>query len=139
MKINNFFINKPILEKEKLNKKPKINFSNFLENDEENEVEHINRTGLVIQTKYNQEIEITEYESKQAYHLSKQVIEKLDEIRDNLASGNIDLDELKNICRSINYLQKKNLNQKILTIIEDIELRVEVEIAKIEQSLKLNT
>lgn len=59
------------------------------------------------------------------------LIEKLEEIRNALLLGYIDKDELINISRMVKERQVESNDQKLQEILDEIELRVEVELAKL--------
>ena len=59
------------------------------------------------------------------------LLEKLEEIRDALLCGYIDKDELIEISRMVKEKQLDTTDEKLKEIMAEIELRVEVELAKL--------
>lgn len=59
------------------------------------------------------------------------LLDKLEEIRDGLLAGYISKDELFDLSRMIKEKQFETQDEKLQEIIEEIELRVEVELAKL--------
>ena len=59
------------------------------------------------------------------------LLDKLEEIRDALLVGYISKDELINIARMVKEKQQESSDEKLQEIMAEIELRVEVELAKL--------
>lgn len=58
-------------------------------------------------------------------------IDKLEEIRDGLLVGHISKDKLIDISRMVKERQVETSDERLKSIMEEIELRVEVELAKL--------
>jgi hypothetical protein len=135
MKINNFFIPDKIQKNEKSTRKIKTSFSDFLSN-EVSEIDDVSSLEQISSIDLDMTAQRNFVEERKAYQTSKKALEKLEELRDEIANGITNLNDLVSIKESIYMVEKSNLNQPLRDVIEEIELKVEVEIAKIEQSLK---
>ena len=62
---------------------------------------------------------------------AEELIEKLEEIRDGLLSGQISKDKLIEISRMVKAQHPSSDDLRLQEILSDIELRVEVELAKL--------
>ena len=60
------------------------------------------------------------------------LIEHLDAIRHGLLLGQISKQRLSNIVKALETQREKNLDPELVQIINDIELRAKVELAKLE-------
>lgn len=61
----------------------------------------------------------------------KNLIEKLEEIRDGLLLGSISRESLINISRMVKERRYESADPRLKEIMDEIELRVEVELAKL--------
>lgn len=82
--------------------------------------------------------EITEYdvERKKLVQRGKNLLDTLEDLRRQILMGAVPLHTLQNLSRQL-ALQKQNFSDpKLIEIIEDIELRAAVELAKLEMAAK---
>ena len=68
---------------------------------------------------------------KKQFERGKTLLEKLEEIRDGLLRGYISKERLMNIAQFVREQKFEAQDQRINDIVEEIELRVEVELAKL--------
>ncbi len=68
---------------------------------------------------------------KKLVQRGKTLLEKLEEIRDGLLSGSLSVDSLINISRLVKEQKHESSDPRLSELIAEIELRVEVELAKL--------
>jgi len=68
---------------------------------------------------------------KRAFNRANDLLDGLDEIRDSLLFGSISKDRLINIAKSVRERTENCKDEKLQEILDEIELRVEVELAKL--------
>lgn len=68
---------------------------------------------------------------KKAVQRGNELLDKLDEIRHGLLMGSIPLDRLEALARLVREQKPQLADPKLAEVLSDIELRVEVELAKL--------
>jgi hypothetical protein len=112
-----------------------IEFGSLMEESETSEVAStapsggILGAGLVLPQALYSDVEVARK------HISRgnRILDNLDEIRTQLLSGELSYDGLLRLKDEIKYAPQGEYDAKLQSIIKEIELRAEVEIAKIER------
>jgi hypothetical protein len=73
---------------------------------------------------------------KQSKQYGLELLDRLDEIRDGLLVGAISKDKLIELAQSMRQQRRKSDDPQLNQIIDEIELRAEVEIAKLTRDVK---
>jgi hypothetical protein len=74
-----------------------------------------------------------EYIKKQNYDYGKDLLGDMEKMRNQMLVGNISESSLHNIKEKLNNLPLKSEDEKLMEIVEEIRVRAEVELAKIER------
>lgn len=83
-----------------------------------------------------QELHVDAKATKQALQEGHDLLDQLDKVRVGILTGCLSKESLEKIAASAETRQIENLDPKLKNILDDIHLRAQVELAKIEQSLK---
>ncbi|MBA8666668.1 flagellar assembly protein FliX [Holosporaceae bacterium 'Namur'] len=134
-----FKINKP-KELSELKKKKKVNlssgFSTLLasEADEKEEVARAANTSAVSSLFFLQEADLPDISRQQNFARGEDLLAKLKEFKDSLLSGNISKDKLEEIKAKLSFERVKTEDKKLEALLDEIELRAHVELAKYESN-----
>ncbi|AIF80868.1 FliX protein [endosymbiont of Acanthamoeba sp. UWC8] len=134
-----FKINKP-KEASELKKKKKVSlssgFSTLLasEADEKEEVARAANTSAVSSLFFLQEANLPDISRQQNFARGEDILAKLKEFKDILLSGNISKDKLEEIKAKLSFERVKTEDRKLEALLDEIELRAHVELAKYESN-----
>lgn len=79
-----------------------------------------------------QEVNLDDLNKKTAYKQGEKILDILDSIRKDLIMGGLTLDKLHHLAQIIQKKKQTTIDPKLKAIIDEIELRAKVEIAKYE-------
>lgn len=121
--------------KKKGQENKEISFGSFLDNVAENEASlqtnDINKTNFLNTI---QAIDNNYYpDNSKAHERGDTMLNYLEEMRDNLALGLYDKSNIESLGELISKQKEELVDPNLITIIDEIELRVEVELAKFEK------
>ena len=95
------------------------------------DIQPLNTVGALLSL---QEMPEDEIRNRKAYSEGKSAIETLEQLRDSLLTGSVSPHMLKTLQRHVENHKGLNADPRLTEILNDIELRTAVELAKLEQA-----
>lgn len=127
-----------VTKKGDLGKKFAITEDESQSSEEITEQKNINLVSNVNPFIYLNEVNEEEKEKEILEEYGSRIINSLDEIRLSLLNGEIEPEYLINLKKTIDKLDHKFSDPRIHNIIQEIQMRAEIEIAKIEMNMVNN-
>jgi hypothetical protein len=100
------------------------------------DIQPLNTVGALLSL---QEMPEDEVRNRRAFSEGKSAIETLEQLRDSLLAGSISPNMLRTLQRHVETHKGLNADPKLAEILNDIELRTAVELAKLEQATNKNS
>ncbi len=129
---------KKIRELSELKKKKKVQlgsgFSDFLNSsvEEKEEVAQVANSSAVANLFFLQEAEASTLQKQRSINRGSDILNKLEEFKNNLLNGEINKSKLEEIKNRLSLERAKTQDNKLEALIDEIELRAHVELAKYE-------
>ena len=68
-------------------------------------------------------------------HYGTDILDRLDEIRDQILAGAVSKNRLENLAQTLRQRRDKVDDPQLIALIDEIELRAEVELAKLTRTI----
>ena len=124
---------------DKVNSNPETNFSNYLSelpkpeevSETSGNVTSVSEVSSILLAQEISEDSSEGSQNKNLFTRAEVLLDQLDIIRDGLLAGSLPADKLKELTKALNEEKTINSNPQLSEIIDEIELRAQVELAKL--------